>query len=400
MQQLIEDLHETSIQMKKITLHVCTLIAFVAVLMSCNKSHTFQVNGTLANADGQTLYLEHRGLGGISLLDSAVLKENGAFSFKQEAPQNPEFYQLRVGNNVAVFAIDSTETISVKADASNLYQSFAVENSAINDQIKQVDKLTQEATATLTTLEEQHKKSLLDDMGYVQAIDSALTAYKTTISNLIISNPASPAAYYAVFQKIGDYLIFDPYDRKDYAMFGAVATSWQKYFPETPRTKHLVDFTMGALKTRKQQEQQVEMLENAPVVDNVGMPEINLTDIQGNSVSLSSLKGKAIVLDFTVYQADYSPSHNRLLNDLYQQYKAQGLEVYQISFDSDEHLWKNAAVNLPWITVRDKASINSSLLALYNVRGLPTAFVINKSGDVVARVENYTTLKGEIEKVL
>ena len=76
------------------------------------------------------------------------------------------------------------------------------------------------------------------------------------------------------------------------------------------------------------------------------------------------------------------------------------MEIYQISFDSDEHFWKNAASNLPWITVRDPQNVYSRLLSTYNVRDIPTAFVINRDGDVVARVENYATLPGEVGKVL
>ncbi|HBK41948.1 MAG TPA: hypothetical protein DDZ57_10325, partial [Porphyromonadaceae bacterium] len=175
---------------------------------------------------------------------------------------------------------------------------------------------------------------------------------------------------------------------------------WDRYYPGTPRSKHLYDFTMNALKTRKQQEQQAALLENVPVVSGLSLPDIVLTEVNGEKITLSSQKGKVVVLDFTVYKSDFSPAHNMELNKLYSQYKAQGLEIYQISFDSDEHFWKNAANNLPWITVRDPESVYSRLLSMYNVRNIPTAFVINRDGDVVARAENYTTLPGEVGKVL
>ena len=386
--------------MRKNIFWLPVILLSAAVFFSCKSEKTFEIKGEFSSAKDETLFLEHRGLGGIELLDSIKLKENGVFKFKEKAPENPEFYQLRIGNQLAVFAVDSTETLQVKGDAKNLAGTFSVENSFVNDQIKQIDAQTQSVKNRIDDAEKRHNAKSIDDMAYLTELDSVLTSYKTEISKLILGNPSSAAAYYAVFQKVNDYLIFDPYNKQDYAMFGAVATSWDRYFQGTPRSKHLYDFTMNALKTRKQQEQQAALLENAPVVTDSSLPDIVLTEVNGERISLSSQKGKVIILDFTVYNSEFSPKHNIDLNRIYTQYKSRGLEIYQISFDSDEHFWKNAASNLPWITVRDPQSVYSRLLSTYNVRDIPTAFVLDRDGDVVARVENYTTLSNEVGKAL
>ena len=374
--------------------------AGILLFPSCKREKTFQITGEITSAEEKTVYLEHRDLDGVKMLDSAKLTKKGAFTFKKAAPVNPEFYQLRLNDKVAVFAIDSTETLHVKANASDFPASFVVENSPANEQMKQVDILYGKAAVRIKELEKQHNAKTIDDVAYLNELDSLLSDYKHAISNLILANPASAAAYYAVFQKIGDYLIFDPYNRKDYAMFGAVATSWDRYYSGTPRTKHLYDFTMNALKVRKQEEKHVELLQNAPVVMDSGLPDIILNDVTGAKKSLSSLKGKVVLLDFTVYNAEFSPKHNMELNTFYNRYKANGLEIYQISFDSDEHLWKNAANNLPWITVHDGKSVYSPLLSTYNVRNLPTAFILNREGDIIARVDDYNSLGAVLGKVL
>lgn len=383
---------------------LCNVAFFIAVtgmmLVSCTSGKTFQVKGNFTSADKDTLYLEHRGISGVEVIDSVVLKNNGSFTFEQPAPANPEFYQLRMGKQAVAFAVDSVETIEVKADVKDFFNTFSVENSPTNDLIRQVDVLTQSATATINDLEKKHEAKTVDDITYINELDSALNDYKTQVSKIILANPSSAAAYYAAFQKINDYLIFDPYTRQDYAMFGAVATSWERYYPGTPRTKHLYDFTMNALRTRRQQEQQAKLLENVPVVTDSSLPDIVLSDMNGQKVSLSSLKGKVVLLDFTVYNSEFSPKHNIDLNTFYNQHKSKGFEIYQISLDSDEHFWKNAAVNLPWVTVRDPQSVYSRLLATYNVRELPTAFIINRSGDIAARIENYAQLTNELNKVL
>jgi peroxiredoxin len=386
--------------MKKYVSLLPAVLLTAAVLLSCQSEKTFEVKGELSAAGDQTLYLEHRGLGGVELLDSVKLKENGKFAFKEKAPVNPEFYQLRVGSQVAVFAIDSIETLQVRGDAKDLASTLSIENSPVNEQIRQIDSQTRQVNIRISEAEKKHTAKAIDDVAYLAELDSVLTAYKAEITKLILGNPSGAAAYYAVFQKVDGYLIFDPYNKQDYAMFGAVATSWDRYYPGTPRSKHLYDFTMNALKTRKQQEQQAALLENVPVVSGLSLPDIVLTEVNGEKITLSSQNGKVVVLDFTVYKSDFSPAHNMELNKIYSQHKAKGLEIYQISFDSDEHFWKNAASNLPWITVRDPQNVYSRLLSTYNVRDIPTAFVINRDGDVVARVENYATLPGEVGKVL
>ncbi len=372
-----------------------------AILMiSCNSESKFHVKGHFASVSDQTIYLEHRALSGIQIVDSAVLGSDGNFKLKGDVPLNPEFYQLRVGGKSVVFVVEGEENLVVVGDFNNLHKTFVVENSIENEQLKKVDMGTLDAKAQIDALEKKHSDKQIDDLEYLNSLDSVLTAYKLDMSNIILGNPSGAAAYYAVFQKINNYLVFDPYDKKDYQMYGAVATSWDKNYSETDRAKHLYDFTMNALKVRKQQEQQAKMIENASVVTNLSLPDINLKDVSGKSVALSSLKGKVVVLDFTVYNSEFSPKHNIALNNAYKQLKDSGVEIYQISFDSDGHFWKNAASNLPWITVHEPESVYSRLLSTYNVREVPTAFILNKEGDIVTRVENYGVLIQEVKKLM
>lgn len=371
-----------------------------ALFVTCRQGETFEVTGKISAAGGDTLYLEHRSLAGVITLDSTVLKEDGTFTFRQSAPENPEFYQLRIGNRVAVFAADTAETLHISADASDWYNTFTVQDSPTNDQIRMVDALRRQAALGIAHLESRQKAGAIDEMAYIGQLDSVLQEYKTAVTRLILGNPSGAPAYYAVFQKINSYLIFDPGDRRDYAMFGAIATSWNHRYPDTERSKHLYGFTMNALKTRRRQEQQAKILENIPVIEGTGLPDIVLPGVDGRKTALLSLNGKVILLDFVVYSADFSPGHNMKLHSLYARYRSRGFEIYQISFDADEHFWKTSAANLPWLTVRDPKSVNTSLLSTYNVRQIPTAFLINREGDIIARIEDYDRLSGELDRVL
>ena len=317
----------------------------------------------------------------------------------QDLPENPEFYQLRIDNQIAVFTVFDEESLSIAADATNFIRSFTVENSPANDQLRQVDRLRDETARIIADLERQHAAQQIDDVLFFEKLDSALADYKTEITQIILANPASAAAYYALFQRIGQYLIFNPYLREDFAMFGAVATSWNLQYPETTRTQHLHDFTIRALAIRRQEERNLQTLTELIEVD-ASLPDIVLPDISGNRVALSSLQGQVVILDFTVYNSDFSPRHNMDLNAIYTRFQSRGVEIFQISFDSNEHFWRNAAVNLPWITVRDPLSVNSRLLGLYNVSEFPTIFIVDREGDVVARVSSQEEIVREVNRLL
>lgn len=374
--------------------------AITLLLSSCDsKEKTFRVKGEITSGESKTIYLEHRGLGGIELLDSVKLQKQGKFNFKESAPHNPEFYQLRIENQAIVFAVDSTETLNIKADASDLYNTYSIESSALNDQIKKVISMQRATEKEISDLTTRHAAKTIDDVTFMAELDSVLTVYKAFANKLILGDPSSAAAYYAVFQKVNDYLIFDPYDKKDYSMFGAVATSWNRFYPDTQRTKHLYDFTMNALRARKQQEKQNDILSNITVAESE-LPDISLSDVKGNTINLSSFKGSYVLLDFTAYKADFSLKHNAIINKIYNQFNSKGLVIYQISFDSDKHAWKNAALNLPWNAVYEPQSIYSILLKTYNIRELPTAYILNKEGDLIKRVENFETLQNDISKLM
>jgi glutathione peroxidase-family protein len=132
----------------------------------------------------------------------------------------------------------------------------------------------------------------------------------------------------------------------------------------------------------------------------LGSFEIDLPDIRGRNIRLSSLTGKLVLLNFTAYQTEFSPSLNMTLGDLYTQYKERGFEIYQVSLDQDENFWKVSASNIPWVCVYDRNAQNSEFAAMYNVTQLPTLFLLNRQGEIVKRVTNISTLKSELAKLL
>ncbi len=383
--------------MKKI---FCIALA-AAALGACSSGPQFKVTGKVDGADGKMLYLEASALEGIVPLDSVKLKADGTFSFESSRPASPEFYRLRVDDKVINLAVDSTETLTVTAPYATFATGYQVTGSPDCEKIKQLTLLQTKLQADADRLAEDAQARRIGMDVYQQRLSALLKKYKDEVKiNYIFAAPNTTAAYFALFQKLNNYLIFDPLNSKDdVKCFAAVATSLNNRYPDADRTKNLYNIVIKGMKnTRTPQQTVVEIPEEN--VQETGVIDINLRDLRGAAHKLTDLKGKVVLLDFTVYQSAVSASHNYMLRDLYDKYAKQGLEIYQVSLDADEHYWKTIASNLPWICVRDAAGVYSSVVSLYGVQSLPSVFLINRDNELRARGETIKDLEEAVRRLL
>ena len=107
-----------------------------------------------------------------------------------------------------------------------------------------------------------------------------------------------------------------------------------------------------------------------------------------------------MLLDFHVFAMEESPARILSLRELYNKYHAQGLEIYQVSLDPDEHFWKQQTEALPWVSVRDADGVNSQRVMLYNVMTIPDFFLIDRGNNIVSRAASIKDLEQEIKKLL
>ncbi len=112
-------------------------------------------------------------------------------------------------------------------------------------------------------------------------------------------------------------------------------------------------------------------------------------------------KGRPVILNFTAYTAEWSPAFNIVLNKVYEKYRSQGVEIYQVSLDTDEYAWKQTAANLPWICVLNNLSTDGNInLINYNVTAIPTTYVINRQGVIAERVSDISELDRAVASVM
>lgn len=385
--------------MKQISTRLLTVLGLCMFLFSaCNNSSDFTVKGVVAGADGQFMYLENVRISNVVTLDSIKLAPGGKFKFTEKRPEYPDFYRLRLNNQLINFAVDSTETISFVADAGTFATSYSVEGSENSKAIKAITLAQLDAHQAISRLRKEYEDKMISDTTYRSKVLAAADAYKEAARKYIYSAPMSTAAYFALFQQIDGLLFFDLYDRNDVKAYGAVATSYDHYYPESPRSKHLYNLTLQSMKVLRAQRpidySSVETKE-------ISFLDIELPDVRGEVVKLSeAAPGKVVLINFTAYQTEWSPALNMALGELYTKYHDQGLEIYQVSLDSDFHFWRNGASNLPWITVRDPQTVYSQVAGLYNVKQLPALFILDRKGNLVKRVEDVKKLESDVKAVL
>ena len=382
--------------------HICKAAAVVLAALSiasCN-NNKFTVEGQIAGAKDSVLYFENVGLEGINVLDSVKLNDNGDFSFSQDATTAPEFYRLRIADQIINVSIDSTETVQVKGQYPGMASNYTISGSENCEKIREL---------ALKQIDLQAKAIALQsntELGIAKAndsIQSMINTYKEEVKrNYIYKEPYKAYAYFALFQAIGNYLIFNPRaNKEDIKAFAAVATSWDTYYPHAERGQNLHNIAIEGMKNQRIVEaQNTDIQIEASKVQEAGVLDIALLDNKGNMRRLTDLKGQVVLLDFHVFALKDSPARIIQLRELYNKYHAQGLEIYQVSLDSDEHFWKQQTAALPWISVRDEDGAGSQRLTLYNIQAVPDFFIIDRGNNLVKRAAQIADLEAEIKKLL
>lgn len=377
-------------------LKTAVVILTAMTVASCSQKK-FHIEGAISEAQDSVLYFENIGIENVMVLDSVKLTADGTFSFSGEAGETPEFYRLRISDQIINIAIDSTETVTVKASYSTMITQYEVSGSVNCQKIKEL--ALKQIDLQQRSINVQRSMAL---NAATDSINNMVQAYKEDVcNNYIYKEPNASYSYFALFQTLGNIFIFNPQmDLGDVKAFNAVATSWDINYPDAMRTKNLHNIAINGMKTKRIVEYNNQQVVDASKVETAGLIDFELTDNKGQARRLSSLKGKVVLLDFHVFGMDDSPKRILALRELYNKFSAQGFEIYQVALDSDEHFWKQQTAALPWVSVRDPQGISSQRLVYYNVQAVPDFFLIDRNNNIVKRQAQIGDIEEEIKKLL
>lgn len=381
----------------KFLIYLLSFLSF-SFFFACSPKDRFTIEGTVLNGEGKMLYLENVGVNSLIIVDSVRINKNQTFLFRaQNTTGAPDFYRIRLKNQFINIVVDSTETIAIHTDTLNFAKNYTIEESPENQKIRELTLLQVQTNASYNKIIKQYETKEIDLDKAVEQSDVILNAYKDKAKEIIISDPGSASAYFALFQQVNDLLIFHPYEKNDSRIYGTVANSWNLKYSDAQRTQHLVAIYKEALSEFRKQNFDMKPLE----VSVMKALDFTLNSPLDLPYTLSEVaEGRVLLLDFTSYEMKESPAHILQLADVYEKYHGRGFEILQVSLDADLHFWKNAAINLPWICVIDPESVYSELLRKFNVQTIPCGFLFDKEGDIVSRIEDYSKLDSELRPLL
>lgn len=354
---------------------VMGLAALLAV--SCSKNNTAVVNAQIDGADSKQIMLFQLSVNQMKLADTLRTDSKGALKGEVVMQdENPNFYYLAYnGKKLASLVLKAGDQVTVTTDT--LGKDVKITGSHDSELLQKYDEKLSEVIASFESLSSVLDKAKL----YVK--------YKQDIIKSIMQNPYSIANVQALHQSLmPDLPVFG--GENDHLLFQRVHDSLVTVYPNSVYVKSLQE----QIKAAQDYKMLAERISNAP---EASFPNISLPDINAKNVELSSLEGKPFILMFwTVADANQKMFNYELL-EVYNKYKSAGLEIYQVSIDTDKTAWATTVKeqNMPWISVCDGRGAASIAVASYNVATIPSIFVFNKQGDIIASQNLFSKAKIE-----
>lgn len=367
--------------------NIFCFLCIITLAISCVNKKNVSISGTIQGADKEKIYLEQLNVDKTSPIDSTYTDKKGRFSFKLSI-ELPTFYNLRTNSGELITLLATPdEQIKITGRLKGFSQNYWVDGSDHSLWIKVLNFQHQRTLSHMDSLKKIYT-SLPQDIAQNNQRQKLIAEWDSVISkqirfskDFILKNAISPASYYALYQKFDkDNFILTP--QENLHSYKIVASSLQALYPESQYTKAL-------LAHLKQINQVVQGEKIRQLIDKSegSLPEIRYTNVKNDTLSLSSFKGKYIILDFTVLLSEGTQTSIENLRKIYNKYKHKGVEIYQVCLDSDKADWEKAVnyFRIDWPCVWDPDGLNSRAAQSWNIHNLPANYIINPQYEIVGK---------------
>lgn len=377
---------------------VCILIA------SCgnNANENFQLKGKLINSSGEYVSLVNVNSSQPTTIDSVQVNEDGEFMFTKKVPEKG-FYSIQIsGTNYATIIADSTEKIVIEGNAKNLNDSSTVSGSADSELFFAFNEVTKKKFKAMESVRMQQ-----------DSIRRVFEAYMNTTKDSLMLDSLSKSleptfnAFSADYRKLADDVTvyvkkFIDEHTESFASLAAIQMLMVDrdiaYFikvSDALTAKYPSIETLKGFKAYVDKEKKLAM--------GMPAPEITMNDKDGTPRSLSSMKGKIVILDFWASWCKPCRAENPFLVSLYNKYKDQGLDIFSVSLDQKKEAWLEAIKNdkLSWSNhVSDLQMWQSPVVAQYGFTGIPFACILDKEGNIAGKNLRGPALEEKIKELL
>ncbi|MBR5498891.1 MAG: redoxin domain-containing protein [Bacteroidales bacterium] len=356
-----------------------------------------KIEGTLEGASTTDVVVKLLNVNRFEVLDTVKTDAAGHFTYKMDvAKSQPEFvYLFHKDTKVASLLLEAGDKVKVQADTLGNY---SVEGSVESEKLAQVEKDFAAAYDRLETLVEELSVADAKDAAELQsAIGKEYLNYYRDRVRYVMTNSSSLTVIPVLYQNFGPELpVFG--QSTDAIHFRNAADSLEMVYPDSKYVKAL----------RAEADKRCSYLEVAALLSNaqeIGYPEIELPDYQGNKVKLSDVESKAkVTMLFFWNPSNTSQKMFNLdvLKSVYADYHKRGFEIYQVALDPDKAMWAKVVKEqaLPWVNVCDGLGAQSPYVLQYNLGALPAAYIISDGALVDGQVVDEKSLRKLINNLL
>ena len=372
-------------------LYKILVVALVATFAIGCRSNGAKVSGCFAGLSDKMVYLEEITTSGEKLVDSVALDKKGNYRFviKSEV-ETPTLYHILCNNSRIPLFVSQGEHIVLNAEG-NQPMDYTVSGSKESELLHKFNKEYMALRADINTLSQQYGEASKAQQNELKK--QYVSLYNTLKRNqiaFIVENKATLASIYALYQRLpGERYLSN--ENSDILYYRSVLEAVEPIYPTSPFVRRLK-------KDVERMEASIALLQSVEVCS---YPELKGSDMFGKEQSLSSLAGNVILVDFWSAEMGNNNILNAELKELYKRYEAKGFRVYQVSADTSKAIWITAVQEqaLPWVSVCDFGGANSPMLRAYNVKKLPSNYLIDRNGNIVAKDLYGEALKRELAKI-
>jgi len=385
--------------MKYFFIPIC-LILFV--VWGCSdpskpKSNEFVVKGKLKNTKGEIILLEELLVNKTQTIDSAKFNEDGEFYFKHTISE-PGFYLLKIKNrNFVTLLIKQEETLFVNGDALQLEKTYTVSGSDESSNIRNMYVYYYHNASKVDSLRKVFQDNQ-DKPEFAAMQDRLDSTYKIIfmdqqkfIKHFIDENCNSMISILALYQSFGQKRLISPEIELTYT-----EKIDKQLFSKYPKNQHVLNLHERMEKLHRE-ETEKKLIEQHLQVGQMA-PNFTLPNLKGDTVSISSLRGKVVLLDFWSPTCEECVKETMNLKWLYKKFQKKEFEIYSIAIESSEKRWKKAISDLylNWIQVNDFNDMAGPVITLYNVKKIPYTYLIDKDGKILAKGLTFEELTNQL----
>lgn len=370
--------------MKKLWLKILVTLVVVAAAVAAVlmfavdfQGNDAKISGRFVGLNAKMVYLEETAVGGGKIIDSVALDSDGYYQLEvKNLPETPSLYHVVYNKGRIPLLVSRGESIELTS-MGNVLMNYAVSGSRESELLRKFNKEFFDGQLALDRV--VHKYRMADSVELVRLDAEYRSTYrdiKRKQISFIIENKATLAAVYALYQRLhGDQHLAS--SENDIIYYRAVLDAVSESYPNSP-------FLLSLSNDIASMSARISLMRS---IEERSYPELIGRDMYGNERSLSSLDGNVILVDFWSAELGNCNAINADLKEIYELYKPHGFRVYQVSADTSKVTWVTAvqAQRLPWISVCDFYGEMSPMLRAYNVRQLPTNYLIDRNGNIIAK---------------